>query len=60
MEFEKAITRGGYVELDLVSRDDRFLFKRIVHEVAASDMDLTMKSRTLFPSLPVFGFGGRL
>ena len=60
MELEKAITRSGSVELNPASRDGCLLFERMAHEVAASDMDLAMKSRTLFPSLPVLSLRDRL
>lgn len=41
MELEKALARDPEVEATLVNRENFFLFTPMLHEVAASDLDLT-------------------
>ena len=41
LRFEKALARGADIEVTLVNRDNFFLFTPMLHEVAASDLDLT-------------------
>jgi len=41
LEFERAIARGERLRVTLVARDNFFLFTPMLHEVAASDLDLT-------------------
>src|SRR5262252_4053568 len=41
MELEKILGRDPSVEITLVNRDNFFLFTPMLHEVAASDLDLT-------------------
>ena len=41
MELEKALGRDPSVEITLVNRENFFLFTPMLHEVAASDLDLT-------------------
>ena len=41
MELEKTLARDASVEVTLVNRDNFFLFTPMLHEVAASDLDLT-------------------
>ncbi len=41
MELEKSIPRAGCIEVTVVNRENFFLFTPILHEVAASDLDLT-------------------
>ena len=41
LEFERALARGADLEVTLVNRDNFFLFTPMLHEVAASDLDLT-------------------
>jgi NADH:ubiquinone reductase (H+-translocating) len=41
MQLEKKFARNPAVEVTLVSRDNFFLFTPMLHEVAASDLDLT-------------------
>ncbi|HSC29583.1 MAG TPA: NAD(P)/FAD-dependent oxidoreductase [Vicinamibacterales bacterium] len=41
LELEKRLGRAGDVEITLVNRDNFFLFTPMLHEVAASDLDLT-------------------
>src|SRR5438094_8876161 len=41
MELEKTMARDPGVEITLVSRENFFLFTPMLHEVAASDLDLT-------------------
>src|SRR5438067_13733819 len=41
MHLEKLLARGSAVEICLVSRDNFFLFTPMLHEVAASDLDIT-------------------
>jgi NADH:quinone reductase (non-electrogenic) len=40
-EMERFIGRGSNVEVTLVNRDNFFLFTPMLHEVAASDLDMT-------------------
>jgi NADH dehydrogenase len=40
LEFEQALARGADVEVTLVNRDNYFLFTPMLHEVAASDLDI--------------------
>jgi NADH dehydrogenase len=40
-ELEKTLARDASVEVTLINRDDFFLFTPMLHEVAASDLDLT-------------------
>ena len=41
LEFERALTRGADLDVTLVNRDNFFLFTPMLHEVAASDLDIT-------------------
>ncbi len=40
MEFEQALARGADLDVTLVNRDNFFLFTPMLHEVAASDLDI--------------------
>jgi NADH dehydrogenase len=41
LEFERALSRGADLDVTLVNRDNFFLFTPMLHEVAASDLDIT-------------------
>ena len=41
LEFEKALAQGADLDVTLVNRDNFFLFTPMLHEVAASDLDIT-------------------
>src|SRR5215469_83051 len=41
MELERKLARDPSVEITLVNRENFFLFTPMLHEVAASDLDLT-------------------
>src|ERR1700747_3130562 len=41
MELEKGLSRDSSVEVTLVNRENFFLFTPMLHEVAASDLDVT-------------------
>src|SRR3954467_9117049 len=41
MELEKIVARDPQVEITLVNRENFFLFTPMLHEVAASDLDIT-------------------
>src|SRR6202140_5830306 len=41
IHLEKLMARHGAVEVSLVSRDNFFLFTPMLHEVAASDLEIT-------------------
>ena len=41
LEFEHALARGADLDVTLVNRDNFFLFTPMLHEVAASDLDIT-------------------
>src|SRR5215472_8710887 len=41
LELEKALSRHTSVEVTLVNRENFFLFTPMLHEVAASDLDIT-------------------
>src|SRR5205823_8575934 len=41
LELEKALKRSSDFEVTLINRDNFFLFTPMLHEVAASDLDLT-------------------
>jgi NADH dehydrogenase len=41
LEFERALARGANLDVTLVNRDNFFLFTPMLHEVAASDLDIT-------------------
>ena len=41
LEFERALARGAALDVTLVNRDNFFLFTPMLHEVAASDLDIT-------------------
>jgi NADH dehydrogenase len=41
LELENALARRGDIEVTLVNRDNFFLFTPMLHEVAASDLDVT-------------------
>ena len=41
MELERLLPRESYVEITLVNRENFFLFTPMLHEVAASDLDIT-------------------
>jgi NADH dehydrogenase len=42
LELERRLDRDSNIDVALVSRDNFFLFTPMLHEVAASDLDLTM------------------
>lgn len=42
LEFERALARGTAVDVTLVNHDNFFLFTPMLHEVAASDLDITI------------------
>ncbi len=41
LEFEHALARGAELQVTLVNHDNFFLFTPMLHEVAASDLDIT-------------------
>lgn len=41
LEFEKTLARDPNVEITLINRENFFLFTPMLHEVAASDLDMT-------------------
>ncbi|HEX6727504.1 MAG TPA: NAD(P)/FAD-dependent oxidoreductase [Nitrospira sp.] len=41
LEFERALAEGADIEVTLVNHDNFFLFTPMLHEVAASDLDIT-------------------
>jgi NADH:ubiquinone reductase (H+-translocating) len=41
MELEKKLAQDPSVDITLINRDNFFLFTPMLHEVAASDLDLT-------------------
>src|ERR1041384_2658936 len=41
LEFEQALARGANLDVTLVNRENFFLFTPMLHEVAASDLDIT-------------------
>jgi NADH:ubiquinone reductase (H+-translocating) len=41
LEFERALAQGAELDVTLVNRDNFFLFTPMLHEVAASDLDIT-------------------
>ena len=41
LEFERALERGADLDVTLVNHDNFFLFTPMLHEVAASDLDIT-------------------
>ena len=41
LEFEKSMASDPGVEITLVNRENFFLFTPMLHEVAASDLDIT-------------------
>ena len=41
LEFERALVRGARLDVTLVNHDNFFLFTPMLHEVAASDLDIT-------------------
>ena len=41
LEFERALARGASLDVTLVNHDNFFLFTPMLHEVAASDLDIT-------------------
>src|SRR5690349_23107065 len=41
LEFERALARGANLDVTLVNRENFFLFTPMLHEVAASDLDVT-------------------
>ena len=41
LEFERALARGADLDVTLINRDNYFLFTPMLHEVAASDLDIT-------------------
>src|SRR5436190_19750771 len=41
MQLEKLLARDNAVEICLVSRDNFFLFTPMLHEIAASDLEIT-------------------
>ncbi len=41
LEFERALAQGANLDVTLVNRDNFFLFTPMLHEVAASDLDIT-------------------
>jgi len=57
LHLERALAAGTHVEITLVSRDNFFLFTPMLHEVAASDLDIThivSPIRTLLKRTSVF------
>ena len=40
-KFERALARGADLDVTLVSRENFVLFTPMLHEVAASDLDIT-------------------
>ncbi|MES1254543.1 MAG: FAD-dependent oxidoreductase, partial [Acidobacteriota bacterium] len=57
LHLEKALGRSDDVQITLVSRDNFFLFTPMLHEVAASDLDIThivSPIRTLLRRTEVF------
>ncbi len=62
MELEKGLGRDSSVEVTLVNRENFFLFTPMLHEVAASDLDLTTivnPVRKLLRSVHFFCRGGQ-
>lgn len=47
LEFERALMRGADLDVTLVNHDNFFLFTPMLHEVAASDLDITTRCRTI-------------
>lgn len=41
LEFERALAHGANLDVTLINRDNFFLFTPMLHEVAASDLDIT-------------------
>ena len=41
LQFEKTLARDPDIEVNLVNRENFFLFTPMLHEVAASDLDMT-------------------
>ncbi len=41
LEFERALERGANLDVTLINHDNFFLFTPMLHEVAASDLDVT-------------------
>lgn len=41
LEFERAVARGADLDVTLVTRDNYFLFTPMLHEVAASDLEVS-------------------
>ena len=41
IHLEKLLAREGAIEICLVSRDNFFLFTPMLHEIAASDLEIT-------------------
>ena len=41
LRLEKALVRGATLEVTLINRENFFLFTPMLHEVAASDLDIT-------------------
>jgi len=41
LELERLLPRKSYIEITLVNRENFFLFTPMLHEVAASDLDIT-------------------
>ena len=41
LEFERALAHGAKLDDTLVNHDNFFLFTPMLHEVAASDLDIT-------------------
>jgi len=41
LEFERALARGADLDVTLINHDNFFLFTPMLHEVAASDLDIT-------------------
>lgn len=41
LEFEKILSRDSTIEVTLINRENFFLFTPMLHEVAASDLDMT-------------------
>ena len=51
IHLEKLLKRESTIEIRLVSRDNFFLFTPMLHEIAASDLEITM-SKGAFKAVP--------
>ena len=55
MELDQRLAGDPNVEITLVNRDTFFLFTPMLHEVAASDLDLTTIYRSLDVKVEILG-----